>query len=253
MQSAESSLIALLCTVDIIPAETLLLVETLESARIPSTPNPQLITGPHCNGRRGESERGRAAARARQGEDVRVRVCCMHLWRALATAVLLASEGPVVAFTGTLQFSSGNIQRITSSRHMHLLQQTKGSRLRSRRRINPSVRLHPAEAGVPDVAAPCDHSLGAESVADSPGSLPQKGNKLTERGGLLLLATVPLVWGTYSPTVKYLYQAGESPPGLLFNFACYAVSVLTFAAVAGLNNARTRRTAAAQGMIRARP
>ncbi|CAM9817987.1 unnamed protein product, partial [Hapterophycus canaliculatus] len=40
---------------------------------------------------------------------------------------------------------------------------------------------------------------------------------------------------------------GESPPGLLFNFACYAVSVLTFAAVAGLNNARTRRTAAAGG------
>ncbi|CAM9723524.1 unnamed protein product [Ectocarpus sp. 8 AP-2014] len=40
---------------------------------------------------------------------------------------------------------------------------------------------------------------------------------------------------------------GESPPGLLFNFACYVVSVLTFAAVAGLNTARRHRTATAGG------
>ncbi|CAN0596829.1 unnamed protein product, partial [Ectocarpus sp. 12 AP-2014] len=59
-------------------------------------------------------------------------------------------------------------------------------------------------------------------------------NIRSQRSGLLVLATVPLVWGTYAPSVKYLYQMGESPPGLLFNFACYVVSVLTFAAVAGL-------------------
>ncbi|CAM9089866.1 unnamed protein product [Scytosiphon promiscuus] len=174
----------------------------------------------------------------------------MHSWCALApaTALLLASEG-VAAFPGTRLFSSGNIKRIMADRRQ--LQQAQGGRLWARRRINQTARLHLAETGVPDVAAPCDRSLEpAGNDADSPGSsLPPHtgGNKLTERGGLLLLATVPLVWGTYSPSVKYLYQMGESPPGLLFNFACYAVSVLTFAAVAGLNSARTRRTASAAG------
>ncbi|CAN0396718.1 unnamed protein product, partial [Ectocarpus sp. 12 AP-2014] len=72
-------------------------------------------------------------------------------------------------------------------------------------------------------------------------------NIRSQRSGLLVLATVPLVWGTYAPSVKYLYQMGESPPGLLFNFACYVVSVLTFAAVAGLNTARRHRTTTAGG------
>lgn len=60
----------------------------------------------------------------------------------------------------------------------------------------------------------------------------------TDRKGLLILATVPLVWGTYGPSVKYLYQMGESTPALLFNFGCYLVSAASLAAVAWFNNAR---------------
>lgn len=58
--------------------------------------------------------------------------------------------------------------------------------------------------------------------------------------GLLLLSTVPLVWGTYGPSVKYLYDMGgdavASPPGLVFNFACCVVSALTLAGVFWINH-----------------
>lgn len=66
----------------------------------------------------------------------------------------------------------------------------------------------------------------------------RKPNGGTDRRGLLLLATVPLVWGTYGPSVKYLYQMGESTPALLFNFGCYFVSAASLAAVAWFNDAR---------------
>lgn len=62
--------------------------------------------------------------------------------------------------------------------------------------------------------------------------------------GLLLLTTVPLVWGTYAPSVKYLYEwRGDSilsPPGLVFNFACYSVSALTLAGVFWFDHLRRR-------------
>lgn len=71
--------------------------------------------------------------------------------------------------------------------------------------------------------------------ATSPSRKPIRG---TDRRGLLLLATVPLVWGTYGPSVKYLYQMGESTPALLFNFGCYLVSAASLATVAWFNDAR---------------
>eukprot|EP00752_Nemacystus_decipiens_P009160 g8182.t1 len=113
----------------------------------------------------------------------------------------------------------------------------------ARRRSGVTARLSPAETGVPDVAerpdvAAIDHAGRGTDGGSSPSS-----KKLSERGGLLVLATVPLVWGTYGTSVKLLYQMGESPPGLLFNFACYAVSVMTFAAVASFNKAKGQRPA----------
>ncbi|CAM9601241.1 unnamed protein product [Chrysoparadoxa australica] len=42
---------------------------------------------------------------------------------------------------------------------------------------------------------------------------------------MLLLASVPLVWGTYGPSVKRMYDMSASaPPGLFFNLACYMVA-----------------------------
>lgn len=60
------------------------------------------------------------------------------------------------------------------------------------------------------------------------------------RGDLLLLATVPLVWGTYAPSVKYMYDLGEefSPPGLVFNLGSYLVSALTLTGAAWIYSAR---------------
>ncbi|KAG5185940.1 hypothetical protein JKP88DRAFT_254620 [Tribonema minus] len=43
---------------------------------------------------------------------------------------------------------------------------------------------------------------------------------------LAVLATVPCVWGTYTPSVKFMESLGPlvQPPGLFFNAACYLVS-----------------------------
>lgn len=162
-------------------------------------------------------------------------------------AVLVASRCSV-----SLQFGFAHQPlRSSSSRPMKKPQAGQADRLWARRRAGPSVRLGTAETGVPETAVSCGTSLKPNIDADGAGkdvaTLPaSKGKNIrSERSGLLVLATVPLVWGTYAPSVKYLYQMGESPPGLLFNFACYVVSVLTFAAVASLNTARRHRTATA--------
>lgn len=107
----------------------------------------------------------------------------------------------------------------------------------------------PEAAAVPRDLTLADDSIAAAGAGKDDGvggTSPYRSSSsknLTERGGLLLLSTVPLVWGTYAPSVKYLYQMGDSPPGLLFNFACYVVSVLTFTAVASFNR-RPRTTGA---------
>lgn len=111
----------------------------------------------------------------------------------------------------------------------------------ARRRSGATARLSPAETGVPEVAERPDVAAFGHAGKEGDGGSSPSSKNLTERGGLLLLATVPLVWGTYGPSVKLLYQMGESPPGLLFNFACYAVSVMTFAAVASVSRAKGQR------------
>ena len=122
-------------------------------------------------------------------------------------------------------------------------QQRQGSNLWWRRHRKEargiSVHLTPVDTGVPEIVP---HDLSpADSASIAAGAQQKdKPRARSNRSGLLVLSTVPLVWGTYGPSVKYLYQMGESTPGLVFNFACYAVSVLTLAAVAGINNARKR-------------
>lgn len=103
-----------------------------------------------------------------------------------------------------------------------------------------SLGLSPVETGVPEVA-PHGLSSFAPGDGDEGKDLNKKGRRRSSTRDLLLLSTVPLVWGTYGPSVKYLYQMGEPTPGLVFNLGCYVVSVLTLGMVAWINNARSRR------------
>jgi drug/metabolite transporter (DMT)-like permease len=45
--------------------------------------------------------------------------------------------------------------------------------------------------------------------------------------GIMVLMTVPLAWGTYTPVVKYLYQIQPPVPGLLFSSAYYTVAAVS--------------------------
>lgn len=44
--------------------------------------------------------------------------------------------------------------------------------------------------------------------------------------GLLVLASVPLAWGTYSPVVKYVYEVDPQIPGIVFSAAYYIVATI---------------------------
>lgn len=103
----------------------------------------------------------------------------------------------------------------------------------------------------PQVAVSNDLDTG--DTKPTPMSVDKKSAHVEEKNqnsrdgkmkGLLLLTTVPLVWGTYAPSVKYLYEwRGDSilsPPGLVFNFACYSVSALTLAGVFWFDHLRRR-------------
>lgn len=180
----------------------------------------------------------------------------MVVWCALATAVLVASTHaftPINSFVRRttqqgglacpsavegLAFGSSGVDRRQTNHQFQHMQEG----LWVRRRSGGTARLSPAATGVPEVAErPDAEALDHAGKEEGDGGSSPSSKKLTERGGLLLLATVPLVWGTYGPSVKLMYQMGESPPGLLFNFACYAVSVMTFAAVASFKRAKGQR------------
>ena len=48
------------------------------------------------------------------------------------------------------------------------------------------------------------------------------------RRGILVLMTVPLAWGTYTPVIQYLYTQPDLPiPGLFFSGSYYIVAALT--------------------------
>lgn len=185
-------------------------------------------------------------------------LCCMSAWHALAT-VLVATANVVLSFSckpslspTLLPHSSSSAQllgyRSTTRHTAHARHRDRameqGSSLwwRRHRKESPgvSIRLSPVDTGVPETAP---HNVGpADSSAVGASAQEEDAPRgRSNRSGLLLLSTVPLVWGTYAPSVKYLYQMGESTPGLVFNFACYAVSVLTLAVVAGISSARKRK------------
>ena len=181
----------------------------------------------------------------------------MIAWHALAT-VLVATAHVVLSFCSKPSLSPTLLPHSSYSAHLLGCRSTtrhtahtrhwdrnmeQGSSLwwRRHRKEDPgvSLRLSPADTGMPEVAP---HNVGPVDNPAVAASAQQEDapRRRSNRSGLLLLSTVPLVWGTYAPSVKYLYQMAESTPGLVFNLACYAVSVLTLAVVAGINNARKR-------------
>jgi hypothetical protein len=52
--------------------------------------------------------------------------------------------------------------------------------------------------------------------------------------GLASLVTVPLVWGTYVPAVRFIYE--NHVPGFVFSASYHCVSTLTSLAILAMNN-----------------
>jgi hypothetical protein len=80
-----------------------------------------------------------------------------------------------------------------------------------------------AEARDPAPTA-AEHLKALPAERDGSGS---SGIGASRLGGLLSLATVPVVWGTYAPAVRLMYEGGV--PGLVFSASYHAVSALASA------------------------
>lgn len=183
----------------------------------------------------------------------------MSVWYALAT-LLVATTRTVASLSITrapFWCTPSHITPATSTAHTlrhsaaamrSTTARQQGDTLwwRRRRRESASVPgvsmgLSPVEAGSPEVAPHGQSTFSLGDGDEGKDLSKKKGRRTSNTRGLLLLSTVPLVWGTYGPSVKYLYQMGEPTPGLVFNFGCYVVSVFTLGVVARINNARNRR------------
>jgi hypothetical protein len=132
-----------------------------------------------------------------------------------------------------------------SSNDERLRQERRGLRrtLAVRDNAETNRRRDPFEV---EVLQQQDDQLDAAVDAEGPGPTPAAAEPLkalaTERdgdgggsssspsrlGGLLSLATVPVVWGTYVPAVRLMYEGGV--PGLVFSASYHAVSALASAA-----------------------
>ncbi|KAK4535634.1 hypothetical protein CDCA_CDCA05G1659 [Cyanidium caldarium] len=69
-----------------------------------------------------------------------------------------------------------------------------------------------------------------------------KSSRIGSAQSRLYLACVPLIWGTYSPSIRYLYQLGEvTPSAALVNLGPTVVGALAYAAPLGWSWWRRRR------------
>lgn len=77
----------------------------------------------------------------------------------------------------------------------------------------------------------------ARSKVDSESSATQRrNNNISERTlGILVLLTVPLAWGTYTPVVKYMYEKMDpSMPGFVFSAGYYVVAAVSLSILSEL-------------------
>ncbi|KAL7450848.1 hypothetical protein ACHAWC_002699 [Mediolabrus comicus] len=77
----------------------------------------------------------------------------------------------------------------------------------------------------------------SRSKVDSESSATQRqNNNISERTlGILVLLTVPLAWGTYTPVVKYMYEKMDpSMPGFVFSAGYYVVAAVSLSILSQL-------------------
>ena len=88
----------------------------------------------------------------------------------------------------------------------------------------------------------------ANGRTDAAQSEPAQSNTVTtidERAiGILVLLTVPVAWGTYTPVVKYMYDRMQpSMPGFVFSAGYYLVAATTLVVLSRLQDAPKGRAA----------
>jgi hypothetical protein len=76
----------------------------------------------------------------------------------------------------------------------------------------------------------------AETKTNNDGSEETKQPKISDKTlGILVLLTVPLSWGTYTPVVKYLYEIQPPVPGFVFSASYYMLAAVTTTVLALLS------------------
>jgi hypothetical protein len=90
------------------------------------------------------------------------------------------------------------------------------------------VGQHAHSLDLPNRVALCASKPPLSSQEEQAQSqLTGAGSKDANKGlQIAVLAAVPVLWGTYTPSVKYMSALGSAvqPPGLIFNAACYVIS-----------------------------
>eukprot|EP00953_Heterococcus_sp_UTEX-ZZ885_P033323 17345-Heterococcus_DN1.PRE.1 len=86
------------------------------------------------------------------------------------------------------------------------------------------VGQHARSLGLSNRVALCASKPPLSSQEEQAQSqLTGAGSKDANKGlQIAVLAAVPVLWGTYTPSVKYM--SAVQPPGLIFNAACYVIS-----------------------------
>jgi len=108
----------------------------------------------------------------------------------------------------------------------HLPRSNKMNRLLGKR-----AKTKATELGSLSSVKDTDEGLAASAAAsqdssDNSGAMVSLSNGERVRGALAL-SLVPIIWGTYSPIIRFVYQLDTPPPSPLLNFFFYVASVTT--------------------------
>ncbi|KAL7448275.1 hypothetical protein ACHAWC_000495, partial [Mediolabrus comicus] len=79
-------------------------------------------------------------------------------------------------------------------------------------------------------------SISRNKVDSENSATQRQNNNISERTlGILVLLTVPLAWGTYTPVVKYMYEKMDpSMPGFVFSAGYYVVAAVSLSILSQL-------------------
>mmetsp|Transcript_34367 Transcript_34367/g.77409 ORF Transcript_34367/g.77409 Transcript_34367/m.77409 type:complete len:441 (-) Transcript_34367:19-1341(-) len=109
--------------------------------------------------------------------------------------------------------------------------------------VGRTPRLRQLRPGIlEEVEAPVQLDKGSAEVAVREQAQSQQqldesneDEATAERGlGILVLLTVPLAWGTYTPAVKYMYEMEPAIPGFVFSAGYYLVAAVTLRLLSSL-------------------